>query len=120
MKVLIVDDSRLAVFSLKEVLSRIEEVEIVGIANDGEAGYRLYRELEPDLVIMDMVMPGVSGSECTKQIFEHDPSAKIIVVSGVGGAQDKIYEELEKGAITVISKPFEEKVIRNAIEQIMK
>jgi two-component system chemotaxis response regulator CheY len=57
---------------------------------------------------MDLSMPGIGGMEAIKQIMTKDPAAKIIVVSSLGGAQDKLLEALEAGALSVISKPFDE------------
>jgi len=62
---------------------------------------------------MDLILPGISGVEATKKIIEKDPNARIIAVSSVGGAPEKLMEALKAGAKNVISKPFDpDKVLK--------
>ncbi len=107
-KLLIVDDSKVAAFLLNEIAQTMPEIEVVGIARSGEEAIEIYKTTKPDLVSMDLIMTGMGGIEAIKQIIKIDPKAKIIVVSSVGGAQDKLFEALEAGAVNVISKPYEE------------
>ena len=107
-KILIADDSRVAAHLLSEIIENIEGCEVVDTATSGEAAIEKYKELHPDLVTMDLSMPGIGGMEAIRQIIAEDPIAKIIVVSSLGGAQDKLLEALEAGAMSVISKPFDE------------
>ncbi len=107
-KLLIVDDSKVAAFLLNEIAQNMPEIEVVGIARSGEEAIEMYKTAKPDLVSMDLIMTGMGGIEAIKQIIKIDPKAKIIVVSSVGGAQDKLFEALEAGAVNVISKPYEE------------
>jgi two-component system chemotaxis response regulator CheY len=107
-KVLIADDSRVAAHLLGEIVESIDECEVVDTAKSGEEAIAFYEKYQPDLVTMDLSMPGIGGMEAIKQIMQKDPDAKIVVVSSLGGAQDKLLEALEAGALSVVSKPFDE------------
>jgi two-component system chemotaxis response regulator CheY len=107
-KVLIADDSRVAAHLLGEIVESIDECEIVDTAKSGEQAIEFFEKYQPDLVTMDLSMPGIGGMEAIKRIMELDPNAKIVVVSSLGGAQDKLLEALEAGALSVVSKPFDE------------
>lgn len=107
-KILIADDSRVAAHLLGEIVESVEGCEVVDTARTGEQAIEFYEKYQPDLVTMDLSMPGIGGMEAIKQIMAKDPAAKIIVVSSLGGAQDKLLEALEAGALSVISKPFDE------------
>ena len=107
-KILVADDSRVASHLLTEIVESIENCEVVGNARTGEESVEMYIQHKPDLVTMDLSMPGMGGMEAIHQIITSDPAAKIVVVSSMGGAQDKLLEALEMGALSVISKPFDE------------
>jgi two-component system, chemotaxis family, chemotaxis protein CheY len=92
---------------------------VVGNARSGEDAIRMYGELKPDLVTMDLSMPGIGGMEAIRQIMIQAPSAKIVVVSSLGGAQDKLLEALEAGALSVISKPFDEEKAIAVIKKLL-
>lgn len=117
-KILIVDDSAAMRRMLKQQLASLE-YEIVGEAENAEEAFRKYKELKPDLVTMDIIMPLVFGIEAVKMIMKHDPKAKIVVVSALN--QDKIKEELLScGVKSYISKPFKEEELKQVINQAMK
>ncbi len=106
--ILIADDSRVAAHLLSEIVESIDTCEVIGNATSGEAAIEMYNNLKPDLVTMDLSMPGIGGMEAIRRIIADDPDAKIVVVSSLGGAQDKLLEALEAGALSVVSKPFDE------------
>ncbi|MBN1949564.1 MAG: response regulator [Bacteroidales bacterium] len=118
--ILIVDDSKLATYVLEDILKKIENVMIVGRAVDGLEAVELYKKLKPDIVTMDLVMPGMNGEEAVRQILEFDKEAKIIVVSSVGSSQDKFIEELKAGVLHVIPKPYEVETVTNIILNIIE
>jgi two-component system, chemotaxis family, chemotaxis protein CheY len=118
-KILIADDSRVAAHLLSEIIENIEGVEVVDNAVTGEMAIEYFQKYKPDLVTMDLSMPGIGGMEAVKQIISIDPSAKIIVVSSLGGAQDKLLEALEAGAMSVISKPFDEEKAVNVFKKYL-
>lgn len=109
-KILIVDDAVFMRNMIKDIFST-DEFEIVGEAANGVEAVEKYKELQPDVVSMDIVMPLKSGIEAVKDIMAIDKSAKIIMCSALG--QDSlIMEAIEAGARDFIVKPFKaEKVI---------
>ena len=80
-RVLIVDDSALFRHALRDVLRRVPDVSIVGSANDGAAALEKIAELDPDLLTLDVEMPGVNGIEVLKELRRSGGRAKAIMVS---------------------------------------
>lgn len=118
-KILIADDSRVAAHILGEIISTIDGCEIVGTAKTGEEAIELYNSFMPDLVTMDLSMPGIGGMEAIRRIMTSDVRARIVVVSSLGGAQDKLFEALEAGALSVISKPYEEDKVVGIVRKLL-
>jgi two-component system, NarL family, response regulator DegU len=79
MKVMIVDDHPVTRDGLRSALSTSDEVEVVGEAASGEEAVRLVKELEPEVVFMDVRLPGITGIEATKQVLSLAPDTKIIL-----------------------------------------
>ncbi len=117
-KILIVDDSKMSRKMLRTVLEGIGH-EIVGEAGNGEEGLRLFKELKPDAVTMDITMPEMDGISCLKSITEFDKDAKVIMVTAAGQSS-KLMEALKSGAKEFICKPYEPEQIINAINEILK
>lgn len=107
MKLLIVDDSnfsqRIATNLIKKFL---EDVELY-YANDGAEGFNKYKKINPDYIFIDLLMPKVNGQELIQLIKQHNPIAKIIVISA--DVQKEIRKNIEKYIIAFINKPFNEK-----------
>lgn len=101
--VLIVDDAPLNRQLLRDIL-RKSPFRVIGQAADGEEAIRLYAELQPDLVLMDIMMPGLDGIEATRTIVRRHPQARVIMCSTVS-QQRKIVEALRAGARDFIVKP---------------
>ncbi|MDC7239160.1 MAG: response regulator transcription factor [Spirochaetales bacterium] len=96
-KVLIADDQELIRDSLELLISSDKRFEVTGTAEDGNEACRLAAELKPDVVLMDIRMPGLNGIECVKQIKQRDRSVKIIMLTTFD-SDDYIYESLKNGA----------------------
>lgn len=118
-KILIADDSRVAAHLLTEIVESIEGCEVIDVATSGEDSIEKYNRYNPDLVTMDLSMPGIGGMEAVRRIIAEHPEARIIVVSSLGGAQDKLLEALEAGALSVISKPFDEDKAINVFKKLL-
>ncbi len=116
-RVLIVDDSRSVAYKLTKIVDRLTDFEVVGHAQNGKDALSMYRELKPDLVTMDIVLPDKTGLEVIREIKEIDADANIVVISSVGGGQDKLFEAIQSGAKNVIVKPFEEDTVREIFIQ---
>lgn len=80
-KVLIVDDHELVRVGISRLLSDVKGIEVVGEAASGEEAIDLVRKLSPDVVLMDVKMPGIGGLEATRRTLRVDPELKIIAVS---------------------------------------
>ena len=79
--VLLVDDHELVRTGLRRILETNPDFRVVGEAVDGESAVRLARELSPDLVMMDINMPGMGGIEATRKICRHDSNVRVIAVT---------------------------------------
>ncbi|MCX7708994.1 MAG: response regulator [Clostridia bacterium] len=116
-KVLIVDDSFLARKLLRKMLEKLNH-EIVGEAENGEKALLLYKTTQPDIVMMDLVMPGIGGIEAAKLILGTNPDAKIIINSS--HVQNNLKSELiHQGLKYLITKPIDEIKLDNAIRKIL-
>lgn len=116
-KILIVDDSKSVAFKLGKIIEKMEDFEIIYHATSAEEGVEKYEELSPDLVTMDIVLPGMSGIDAIRTIKDKYPEANIVVISSVGGGQEKLYEAIQAGAKNVIVKPFEEERVKEIFYQ---
>ena len=81
LRILVADDEPLAAERLQLLLGRIADVELVGIANDGEAAVRMAAELSPDLVLLDIAMPGLDGIEVARALSRQTPSPAVVFVT---------------------------------------
>jgi len=112
-RVLIVDDTAFMRKLLRNILFS-GGFDIVGEAENGKQAVEMYKQLKPDLVMLDIVMPEMNGIEALKAIKQMDPNAKVIMCTAVG--QEKIVKAAIKlGAKGYIVKPFQaQKVIEEA------
>ena len=99
-----VDDSA-AMLSIVANYLRDSEFDIVGTAQDGATGVELVQELEPQLVLLDLVMPGLTGQEALAEIIKVKPNAVVAIVSSLG-FDDGVEECLATGAKSFLRKPF--------------
>lgn len=118
-KVLIVDDAAFIRNRIKKVIEKIENADVVGEASNGDDAITLYKELKPDLVTMDLIMPQSDGVKAIEEIMKFDKKAKIVVVSAMG-QELTITDALEKGAKEYIKKPFKEEDLYRTIERFLK
>jgi|TARA_B100000959_G_C14905305_1_gene592715 two-component system invasion response regulator UvrY len=117
-RVLIVDDHQLVRVGTERLLSDIEGLEVVGLAETGELAIEMVRDLAPDVVLMDVQMPGIGGLEATRRCLRVDPDLKIIAVS--------VYEEepypsnlLKVGAVGYLTKNASIDEMVRAIKKVM-
>jgi len=112
-KVLIVDDSSLMRRMIEETLTAAGW-EVVGEAGDGREAVEKYRQLQPDAVTMDIVMPEASGIEALEEILKINPQARVVVVSALNQTR-MISEAIRKGAHDFIAKPFLPEQLQNTM-----
>lgn len=115
--VLIVDDVAFVRKTLAEILTRAH-YQVVGEAVDGEQAVQMYRQLRPDLVTMDMVMPKLSGIEAARKIIKADKEAKIIIVSAMG-QENLVMEAINVGARDYLVKPFTSTELLKTVERAL-
>lgn len=115
--ILIVDDAQFVRNKLKRIFDKINFVEVIGEASNGEEAVSIYKDLKPDLVTMDLIMPNYDGIKAIEEIMKFDKKAKIVVISAMG-QEMTILEATEKGAKDYIKKPFKEGDIYKVIERI--
>ncbi|MCE9637922.1 MAG: response regulator transcription factor [Planctomycetes bacterium] len=97
MKILLVDDHRLFRDGLRPLLGRERGFEVVGEAGDGTEAVRLVASLAPDVVLMDVTMPGLSGIEATRAIVANHPTTKVVILT-MHADKRYVTEALKAGA----------------------
>ena len=102
-RVLIVDDHSILRMGLASLIGTRKDIEVAGDADGGPAALKKFMQLKPDVVIMDLVMPGMDGIETTREIVSRQPDAKILILTTFG-TSDKIAAALRAGALGAIMK----------------
>ena len=113
--VLIVDDVAFVRKMLRDMLAGTD-FEVIGEATNGAEAIAEYAALKPDLVLMDIMMPDVSGIDAVKEIVAADSQARIVVYT-VLGQQDTVTEVLQAGACELIVKPVSANQIKGALQR---
>lgn len=107
MKILIVDDSNFSQKVESNLLQKYVKNADIHFASDGKEGLEKYKEIEPDYIFIDLLMPKMNGHEMIKLLKEYDNTAKIFVVSA--DVQKSVREEIEGyGIVSFINKPIDE------------
>ncbi len=115
-RVLIVDDAAFMRMSIKNMLSNYE-FEIVGEAENGLMAIEKYKELQPDIVTLDITMPEMDGLQALRIIKKLDPSASVVMVSALG-QEARMKEAIIYGAKGFIVKPFKEEILVAALSKL--
>jgi two-component system, chemotaxis family, chemotaxis protein CheY len=115
--VVVADDSAFMVSTIKAILESVPH-QIVGTAKCGEDAIQLCRDLKPELVMMDILMPGMGGLSALETIKKENPGIKVIMVTAFG-QETKIQEANQKGASGYIRKPFKKEEIINAVSTVL-
>ena len=108
-KVLLADDHLVVRMGISAIISLESDLTVAGETDNGMDAVRLARELKPDVIVMDLMMPKMSGVDATIEILKDNPSAKILVLTTFGTSQDigKIIDAGAKGAIIKTSSKTE-------------
>ena len=116
--IIVVDDSP---FASKQIKDIVEEngYEVIGYAKNGEDGIKMYEELHPDIVILDIIMPGIDGIETAQILLKNDPDATILMLSSLcdSGTVDEVRSI---GVKYLIPKPWEDDVLLATLELLKK
>ncbi len=121
-KVLVVDDSAAMRMLIKASLAG-SEFDVVAEAKDGNEAVQSFKSNAPDLVLMDIVMPGISGVEALGHIIALDKNAVVIMASSMG-TEDALQDALKAGAKNFLQKPIEQEalltVLRNTANSFLR
>ena len=112
--VLIAEDHSVVRGGLVELLGVTDDLEVVGTAADGAEAIELARELRPDVVLMDISMPGVDGIRATGSILEAEPEARVVMLTAFSD-RDRVVAALDAGAIGYLLKDAEPQEVLDAI-----
>lgn len=116
-RILIVDDAAVIRRSLQHIVEKAGH-EVVGMAGDGQNAVKLYKELKPDLVTMDVWLGEEDGIQVLKAIKKENPDARVIMITSTGWEEKK--EDAKKlGVAGYIEKPFDAKIIADNIEKVI-
>lgn len=115
-RVMIVDDHALVRSGLRVFLVAFDDLELVGEAASGEEALRLCKQLQPDVVLMDLVMPGMDGAAATKAIREHWPQIQVVALTSFWD-EELVQGALQAGAISYLLKDVSADALADGIRQ---
>jgi NarL family two-component system response regulator LiaR len=116
-RVLVVDDHRIVREGIRALLSEFEDIQVVGEAGSGREGVHLAQELQPNVILMDLVMPGMDGVQATRRITSRQPAARVLVLTSFLTA-DKLYPAIKAGALGYLLKDTSSADLVEAIRQV--
>jgi DNA-binding NarL/FixJ family response regulator len=105
-RLLLAEDHGVVRDGLTRLLSSLPDIEVVGAAADGVEAIRMAEEHRPDVILMDLRMPGMDGSEATRRLLENDPDAQVVILTSFS-ERDEILNALDAGAIGYLLKDAE-------------
>ena len=117
-RVLVVDDHAIVRTGLSQLLGTADDIELVGAAGDGAEAVAMAAELRPDVVLMDLSMPGTDGIAATGQIVAADPGVHVLVLTSFSD-QARILDALQAGAEGYLLKHSEPEVILAGVREIV-
>ena len=115
--VLVCDDAIFMRTMISDILTTAG-FEVIGEAETGREAVDRYKELKPDLVTMDIVMPDMGGIEAVREICKVDPDAKVLMCSAMG-QQALVVEAIQAGAKDFVVKPFQPSRVLEAVQRIL-
>jgi DNA-binding NarL/FixJ family response regulator len=113
-RVLIADDHPLMRKGLADILNGVEGIEVVGAAEDGAAAVALAYAVKPDIVLMDISMPGMDGIEATEKLVEMDSHVRVVMLTSYS-EREKITQALAAGAVSYLTKDAAPEAVIRAI-----
>ena len=116
---LLIEDHFLARMALHSVFASQPQIGIVGEAADGEQGIEMYRTLLPDVVVLDLRLPRVSGFDVIRVLRKERHPARIVVLSNYQGSED-IYRAVQAGAMAYLTKDVSGEEVINAIQNVYR
>jgi chemotaxis response regulator CheB len=105
MNVAIVNDSRIAAEVLRRILAEMPEFQLLWTAYSGEEAVRLCASSRPDIILMDLIMPGIGGAETTRRIMQSTPCVILVVTATTVGNRNHVFEAMGHGALDAVNTP---------------
>jgi NarL family two-component system response regulator LiaR len=118
-RVLLTDDHAIVRKGIRALLATERDIQVVGEASDGEEAVAQAQALQPDVILMDLVMPKVDGIEATRQITAKQPGAHILVLTSFA-ADDKVFPAIKAGALGYLLKDSSPDELLRAIRQVAR
>jgi len=118
-RMLLVDDHAIVRKGIRALLAEIDDIEVVGEASDGQEAVTQALATNPDLILMDLVMPVMGGIEAIQRIIGAEPSARILVLTSFA-ADDKVFPAIKAGALGYLLKDSEPADLVEAIRQVYR
>ena len=115
--VLVCDDAIFMRTMVSDIL-KSAGFDVVGEAETGTQAVERYKQLRPDLVTMDIVMPGMGGIDAVREIIKFDPDAKVLMCSAMG-QQALVVEAIQAGARDFVVKPFQPSRVLEAVQRVL-
>ncbi len=116
-RVLVVDDHMIVRKGIRALLMEIEGIDVIGEAENGQEAVELAEALQPDVILMDLVMPNIDGITATRKITEKRPKARILALTSFA-ADDKVFPAIKAGALGYLLKDTDSNDLIRAIRQV--
>ncbi|MDC2865738.1 MULTISPECIES: response regulator [unclassified Bacillus (in: firmicutes)] len=116
-KILVVDDAMFMRTMIKNLLKSSADFEVIGEAENGIEAIQKFKELQPDIVTLDITMPEMDGLEALQEIIKIDASAKVVICSAMG-QQGMVLDAIKNGAKDFIVKPFQADRVIEALTKV--
>lgn len=116
-RVFIAEDHAIVRKGVRTLLSLEKDIEVIGEAGNGQEAVELVGNLNPDVILMDLVMPELDGIQAIKQIKAHHPDAKVLVLTSFA-TDDKIFPAIKAGALGYLLKDSDPSELAEAIRQV--
>jgi NarL family two-component system response regulator LiaR len=116
-RILLVDDHAIVRKGLRALMMEIEDIAVVGEAADGQQAIKQAAALQPDVILMDIVMPNMDGIEATQQITRRQPEVRVLALTSFA-ADDKLFPAIKAGALGYLLKDSDPEDLLRAIRQV--
>jgi NarL family two-component system response regulator LiaR len=116
-RVLLVDDHAIVRDGIRSLLTTEPDIRVVGEAGNGKDGVLMAEQLQPDVILMDLVMPEMGGIEATRRIMAGQPRARILVLTSFD-AEEKVFPAIKAGAMGYLLKDSDSEDLVRAIRQV--